>query len=181
MNATTTCVKALREGGHVRRVHTRPILGHYDVAQHTFGVLSLIMELHPEPSVDLVRATLWHDVPERWSGDCPAPAKWSSPRLVEGLSEVDDKVCARLWGTLAQAPWHGLTRDESRWLKACDLTEFWLWAHEQRVMGNGYAPDMIKNVQDFWDSGALATYPIPVRDFITDWSHKALPDDPREM
>ena len=69
-------VLAAREGGNVLRCHTVPHHGQYSVGKHSYDALSLLLLLHPNPSMNLVKATLWHDCAERFVGDMPAPAKW---------------------------------------------------------------------------------------------------------
>lgn len=123
-------VAATREGGAVLRCHTVPHNGRYDVAQHSFGAVSLLLILHPNPSLDLIKATQWHDVAERWMGDMPAPAKWSNPVLGEAYAEVEDGIMK----ALDLLP--DLTDEDHEWLKAVDTLDLWLWCRSEEAMGN---------------------------------------------
>lgn len=127
---TLTQVLATREAGTVRRCHTVPHHGQYNLAQHSYGAVSLLLLLHPEPSLNLIKAVQWHDVGERWLGDMPAPAKWDNPDLGRVYEEAEQKLLERLG--LAQK----LTDEELNWLKAVDTLELWLWCREEEALGN---------------------------------------------
>lgn len=123
-------VLATREGGVVRRCHAVPHNTLYNVAQHSFGAVSLLLLLHPNPSVALIKAVQWHDVAERWLGDMPSPGKGHDPDLAEHYERVEAGLLERLG--LAQ----DLTEDEQEWLKAVDTLELWLWCREEEALGN---------------------------------------------
>lgn len=117
-------VQATREAGAVQRFHVARHTHNYDVAQHTFGAVNLLLILHPNPSIELVRAVMWHDVAERWTGDIPATAKWMSEELKAG----SDRLEARILGHLGLE--QKLNEEEERWLKAVDTLDAWLWCRE---------------------------------------------------
>jgi hypothetical protein len=119
-------VQATREGGRVQRCHVVDHKGLYDVAQHTYGALNLLLLLHPEPSLQLIKAVQWHDVAERWTGDVPATAKWMNPRLREALKLLEEPLMKRFG--LHQ----DLTLQEKEWLAAVDILELWLWSREHQ-------------------------------------------------
>jgi hypothetical protein len=131
MNDTTWIkVAATREGGMVRRCHAIPHHGLYNIAQHSFGAVSLLLLLHPNPSLNLIKALQWHDVAERWLGDMPGPAK-----TVNGdLGEVYERVESRVLFQLGLSP--DLQPEEQHWLKAMDVLELWLWCREEEALGN---------------------------------------------
>ena len=68
-------VRAARESVAVRRAHIMYTARHYDIAQHCYNMAAMLMLLHPNPSAELIKAVLFHDVAERWTGDMPATAK----------------------------------------------------------------------------------------------------------
>jgi 5'-deoxynucleotidase YfbR-like HD superfamily hydrolase len=122
---------ALREGGYTQRMHTVPVLGDTSVARHSWNMASLLWVLHPNPSQDLVWSVLFHDVPERWVGDTPSPAKYSiNPALGKELKEAELKVEAALGLEF------GLNEEERRWLKALDILEFVMYCDDQSALGN---------------------------------------------
>lgn len=126
-----TQVLAAREGGNVIRCHTLQYIGPYNVAMHCYNALSLLLLLYPTaPSVNLIRATLWHDVQERWTGDIPAPLKWHSPGLVSVLEAVECQILEKL------KLFEELSETETAWLRAVDLLELYIWTKEQEKLGN---------------------------------------------
>ena len=131
-----TRLAATREAGTVRRCHIVPHHGQYNIAQHSYGAVSLVLLLHPNPSVSLIKAVQWHDVAERWLGDVPAPAKWDNPELGEVYERTEAQLLNRL-GLFAQ-----LTAEEQAWLKAVDTLELWLWCREEEALGNAAVTPM---------------------------------------
>lgn len=125
-----TRIAATREAGTVRRCHIVPHHGQYNIAQHSYGAVSLLLLLHPHPSLNLIKAVQWHDCAERWLGDIPAPAKWDHTELGRVYEEAERRVLDAL-GLLPS-----LIPDEENWLKALDTLELWLWCREEEALGN---------------------------------------------
>lgn len=124
-------VESLRRSGRVRRFHNQPnIIGQQTVAEHTFGVLNLLLQLHPDPSLNLIKAALVHDGAEGETGDIPAPVKWAYRSLGREIDAIEEEVMMR----------HGwifpVSVEESTWLKACDMLEGLQFARDQRILGN---------------------------------------------
>lgn len=154
-------IKATREAGMVRRCHTLPHHGQYNIAQHSYGAVSLLLLLNRNPSLSLIKAVMWHDVGERWMGDIPSPAKKSNPQLRQFYEEVERRVLA----TLGLLP--GLMPDEQNWLKAVDILDLWFWCREEEALGNTAIQEMSQNCYEslygLRDQGRL---PIEVDDFL---------------
>lgn len=125
---------AVREAGAVTRCHTTPHLGVHDVAQHSWGVAAIVAILHPNPSAELLKACLFHDVAERWTGDVPYPMKRYAGDHDPAIEEaIHDKL---------KLPWQLSSPEDRLWLKAADLLDFYLWCVDQNRLGNrnvGYA------------------------------------------
>ena len=156
-------VRAIREAGHVRRCHTLPHVGHYDVANHSWQALALLHALHPNPSTNLIWALAFHDVAERFTGDIPAPAKWGSPELVAVLRELELRIDVAL-----NTVFH-LTADEVLWLNAIDRLELLLWAEDQMAMGNRNA-EQCGNLIRIWFRKNWDALPNPVAQFISGYT-----------
>ncbi len=156
-------VRAIREAGHVRRCHTLPHVGHYDVANHSWQALALLHALHPNPSRELIWALAFHDVAERFTGDVPAPAKWGSPELVTALRELEFRI-DRALGIRFE-----LTEEDSRWLDAIDRLELLLWAEDQLAMGNKNA-EQCGNLIRLWFRKRWESLPLPVAQFISGYT-----------
>lgn len=137
-------VLAIREGGQTKRAHTMQYAGEYNVAIHSYNALSLLLLLYPgEPSVGLIKAVLWHDVPERWTGDVPAPAKWASPELKKILDDLEQTILEKIGiGEL----YVGLRPEQLNWLNGVDLLELFIWAKEQKANGAYFADYMIDRI-----------------------------------
>lgn len=141
---------AARRGGEVKRCHTIPIAGEYLNSTHQWNVVTLLLLLHPAPSLALIRACQFHDVAEHRYGDMPAQAKWEAPEVYGALQRLETRHLFHLG--LAE----NLTKQDQDWLHALDKLELWLWAHEQvRDLGNRRAQVVIDRLHSwFWKSGA---------------------------
>lgn len=125
-------VKASRESGTVARFHALPNVPAYNVAEHSYGVVSLLLLLHPNPSLNLIRACQFHDLPERWLGDLPATAKWDNPELADAYNKAE----IDLFGRLGMLKMVELDEDELQWLRVLDTLELYLWCDELTNHGN---------------------------------------------
>jgi 5'-deoxynucleotidase YfbR-like HD superfamily hydrolase len=141
---------AFREAGAVKRAHTFPALGEYNVAMHSWNAVNLLYALWPkgrELSPRLIQAVLWHDVPERWTGDTPAPTKWVSPKIKNELDALEEKIFIMLE---IDSTFMSLTPEQQSWLKGVDLLELLLWAREQKAYGNSIALKMQQKVIEYF-------------------------------
>jgi hypothetical protein len=157
-------IAALRLAGNVERCHTTPHHGSYSVGLHTFNMLGMLLKLHPRPSVRLIAAVTYHDVGEGFLGDLPYHAKERYPALREAYEEAEEaETKASGLATVS------LSADEILWLRWLDLTEFWMWALEQRELGNrrfeAHIEECLRIITMRWD-----TIPEPVKALINDWS-----------
>lgn len=160
---TTERVRFLREAGVVMRHHA---FGCPDPAQtvalHSWGALNLLLVLHPDPSLDLIKAVQWHDAPERFTGDIAAPAKWASPKLADALEELETRIHA-YFGTAVS-----LTPDEAIWLVAVDLLDLLLMAQERRSLGDYRFTCMVGKVSAWFASNKV---PVQVARFLESYVH----------
>lgn len=123
-------IRLLREAGNVRRCHTLTIIGDYTVGKHSHDALSILLVLHPNPSLQLIRHVAWHDSAERWIGDWPSPVKRAFPTLWP--RDAEEALLTQLG-----VPTNGeLTQEEHEWATAVDLLEFLFWCEEQAELGN---------------------------------------------
>jgi hypothetical protein len=164
----------MREGGHVRRCHCFPHHGEYDVAQHSFHMLILLEELHPDPPLALYSAILRHDLYERWTGDSPAAVKRIVPefRTVTHQAEqfVERHTGIERWK-------HGvLGPDNLRWVKALDNLEFLMWCNDQIALGSKVALEKRVEVLD-WLEENNAYIPKECREFLEQYSWQRTKDD----
>ena len=153
MNVLRT-ILAAREAGNVLRCHTIPHHGEYSVALHCYNVVSLLFILHPDPSVNLIKAALWHDAGERWVGDIPAPAKWASPEL-DTASKVAEHIARDKFGLNGGE----LSEEDRGWLGVLDALEFWFWCLDQEALGNQHINNARRAIRDRLNREDLSLYP----------------------
>lgn len=135
MSKLTTAerIMAAREGGWVERVHTCVKTRPYRVDSHSWAVALLAWELFPQSCTnEFIMACLMHDIPERWVGDSPYPAKYplTRGRLGALLHKAEAPIVEALH---LEKP---MTDRERQILSFCDLLEFVLWAREEANLGN---------------------------------------------
>lgn len=155
-----TKAQALREGGHVQRLHTVPVVGDASNARHCYNMCLLLELLWPgELPAYMYRAVLKHDTAERWVGDTPAPAKYSIHKpLGIALREAEQKVELAL-GIAEELT---LNDEDTRWLKGVDMLEFQMYCEDQLALGNRNLEPSLRNVRVLLRS---AWVPDVIREF----------------
>lgn len=172
MNNTSpnfTRIMAMREGGAVERCHTIPHLGEYSNAKHSFNATCLLMVLNPECSKELMQAVMLHDIPERWLGDLPAPAKWYNESLNREYEFAEQTVRVH-WG-VGFGP---LSEEEQNWLEGVDKLEFYLWCWDQYKFGNHHICRSMEAVQGWFDQN-WERMPDVLMDFYHGFQWERLP------
>lgn len=167
---------AIREGGQTIRCHTLPYIGPYNVAIHSYNALSLLLLLRPASSLNLIKAILWHDIPERWTGDVPTPAKMADPILRAAMENLEAKVLESLGlGDIFNC----LTEEELQWLSAIDLLELYIWSIEQESLGNKLVADLSDRVLKIVDERD-GKIPDKVRDVFRQlyWEYSGIKRSP---
>lgn len=134
-------LKAVREAGDVQRWHTMPHHGDASLARHQWGVAVLLVELVPGLGMNLLKAGLYHDTPERWSGDIPLPARLDLYDLKAADAKFSSLVNERLGLEFE------LDEVEKAWLRFCDNADALLWANDQVRMGNRNCENAVKGLR----------------------------------
>ena len=158
---------ASREASRIERAHTIRHFGSYTNGQHSFDMVTLLLELQPDASRDLILAVVHHDLSERWIGDTPFPAKLESHSLNESLNGLGRRVDEKMgWS-------HELSWMDNRWLQIIDRLEFFLWADDQVNMGNRALEDVCKKaLSSIFALGA----PAAVHEFLEDYKWQRTSD-----
>lgn len=131
--------------GRVKRYHVETIIGEQTVADHSWGVANLLLEIFKDfVSRDLLLAALWHDVPERTTGDTPATAKWLSYTLRSVLENLEEEIIKQ---KLPDYP--DLFDDQKLMLKIADISELIYFCTRQVRMGNVYCDEIIYRGLDY--------------------------------
>lgn len=170
----TDRIRGVREAGMVERAHVVPHLRPYSNAAHTWGVCCLLRLLWPgEPH--LVDFALFHDVPERWTGDWPAQVIRRQPAAREALAQEDRRIST----ILALPSEHALSGQDFARFKAADRLELWLWTWEEEAMGNRMVLGVREELDKMFDAAAAdGSLPPEVAAIITEfrqegwWRHK---------
>lgn len=165
-------VLATREAGAVGRCHTLPTIRSQDVAQHTYGVMCLLYLLFPRLALSLLPFALFHDFPERWTGDIPSPVKrQAGPEFQNWIIDREMEI-ASMFGVPSE---HDLGPEMKAILVACDRLEFFLWATEEAFRGNGSIERAREEVRSYIISDPST--PKVVLDFIHDGKFFRLPEN----
>lgn len=124
-------VEMTRRGGDVVRNHTYPTLLDQTVAQHSFNMACIVLTVTDgEASKELLKACLFHDLHEQYTGDVPAPVKWNNETLHASLYEIQEEFDA---GFFIKCE---LTPQEESLLHFADSLEFQIYCCEELMLGN---------------------------------------------
>lgn len=168
-------IKFLREAAAVRRCHTVPIIGEQVVGHHSFNMLAMLRILWPDAPVALIWAIVEHDMPERLTGDIPAPTKWFKIINKDHLTLAEMDINTELFGEdIVQS----LSLRELAWLKGLDILELHLLCKDQIMLGNRNLEVMKERIERFVKREATLFAP-EVLDFFyevkdNDW--RMMPD-----
>lgn len=163
-------IQSLRASGHVKRWHVVHNINQQTVAEHSAQAVSLLLLLHPNPSVDLIKAMLWHDCAERHVGDMPAPVRRAAPNLATEYERAEqDFIELHVTPFSAMAR---LTEEDWRWLKAIDTLELFLYCHDEMMLGNQHFAIIEKRARGYLAT-AGASVPIEVTQFVARFQSKS--------
>jgi 5'-deoxynucleotidase YfbR-like HD superfamily hydrolase len=132
---------SLRYAGLVKRYHTWPVIREQTVAEHTWHVLRIYDQIFGLPSLNAIRAVIYHDVGEVKTGDAPFPVKRENSDMKAAYDRVEAIHRSKLLDGVD--PEDSTTVDEHRYLKICDLLEMWEYGVEERAKGNTLAQPII--------------------------------------
>lgn len=131
--------------GFVRRWHANPDLAHTvdRIDGHSARVARIILALHPDPTVALLKAALTHDDGEIVTGDVPWGAK-QNPDLKSALNVAEFNARNDLW------PVDKCTADDHRWINFADRLDAYMWAshHAPHVLHRDGWPEAKDWLQD---------------------------------
>lgn len=149
---------------HTRRFHTVPTIGYQTVAEHSGRVAMMLMMICENPSANLLKAALIHDLPECVTGDIPAPAKWRNPDLSQALHRIERKFEDDT-GLFVE-----LNSEEEMLLKFADSLECGFFCVDQMMLGNRNLEPSYHNIINhlnvlFGNSGGMEALPLVVEAF----------------
>ncbi len=157
---------SLRASGHVKRWHTAQLIGQQTVAEHSGQAVSLLLLLHPDPSVSLIKSMLWHDSSERLVGDMPAPIKRTSKILSDEYEAAENRVMSAIH-PLAYEALQDLTEESLAWLRAIDVLELVMLCYDQVMLGNTHFQVIADRAVKYLTESTKT--PTLVRDFLAEY------------
>lgn len=134
----------------VKRFHALPVIRNQRIDEHSFGAMAIAVFLDPEVSANTMKAIMFHDHAEFFTGDIPAPAKHMNPALRLQLQSVENDIDKYLCSD------YELDSRGQMTLKLADALEGLLYCFEERMLGN-------RNVDV-----VFGTYALFVRDLTAD-------------
>ena len=159
-------VAMLRECSKVERCHTMPHHGTYSNGQHSFDMMTLAWALMPLVTRNVMLAIMFHDLPERWTGDMPGCMKAEDAEFSKRMAIVEHRI-ERAMGWRVE-----LTDDERMWIKAIDKLELLLWANEQIFMGNTAAHQIVNSLSKWFEVNKV---PVEVVSFMAQYKWQRTP------
>lgn len=125
--------------GQVTRKHTMVNIRAENVAEHTWGVVHLIMMLWPGVPVPVLYAAQYHDFGEKATGDVPATVKWAHPTVAATFDLLENAHIQQSLPRWILNPLDSLTDFQKGFLSFCDRAELCLSQSRERRMGNTLA------------------------------------------
>ena len=120
----------------------------------------MLLLLHPQPTLYLIRAVMFHDTPEERFGDIPSPALWASDALRVAYENAHEAYLEKEFGISCH-----LTDEETDWLNCLDKLEAFYFAQHQMKLGNYYFQEVMTNILR-WFNDHDSRIPAPVRQII---------------
>lgn len=141
MPEEVTIARAVRSAFKVKRYHTEECIHEETVGEHTAGVVALCMILcDGEYRGGLIANAIFHDFPEKWTGDIPYPVKRDNPDIKPGVTKQEEKLYEKYHINLPI-----LTGEDTTILKAADMLQLCYKAKGEIMMGNRLFLGVLEN------------------------------------
>jgi 5'-deoxynucleotidase YfbR-like HD superfamily hydrolase len=165
-----------RRAGRVTRFHTQFLLKPENVAEHTFGLLNLLMIMTGgQVTGKLLMDALAHDAGEYVSGDMPSPSKRAmGPDAKGAFEDIEFGAMQMIYDRV----WEPLTSWEALLLKTADNLDGLLKCIEEKRMGNYTIEGCGENYAAYLSSQLPALGGGPAAELVQlvltewHWSHK---------
>lgn len=139
-------LRMLREAGDLKRMHTISTQRDHRIGQHVYGAMCIAVELCRINLMDpgpVLLTLLYHDAPERSTGDIPAPTKRASPAISNALELMENQFFDE-YGLLEpydilrmqNIPHPGIMEIEEAIVKAADVLDLMQMCIHERMLGN---------------------------------------------
>lgn len=138
-----------RMAGMVRRYHTFPTIQTQTVAEHSWRVAMIYIEIIGNAEAHIYQYILEHDLPELHTGDIPFHVKNRYPEIRDVLKMPEQHAKEALTlNTFLLTP---LQKD---CIKLCDLLEMFEFGLVERALGSKFAEPIITATK--WEASNVA-------------------------
>lgn len=125
--------------GQVTRKHTMRNLRAENVAEHTWGVMHLLLHVWPDCPKQTVIYAQYHDSGEEAVGDVPATTKWANQGLGQILDGLETDSLKKLLSEDLFEMWVSAGDLDRLVVEFCDRMEFCYSMIREWSMGNSFA------------------------------------------
>lgn len=133
--------KSARIASQVKRYHTWPTLQEQTVADHSFNVLRIYIQVFGPPPMEVTNYIIIHDLGEIVTGDLPYPIKKQNQSLKILVDDLESQAIEEMG-----FKWDHLTNFQRKSIKICDLLEMVEFAIHEETIGNKFAIPIIEDV-----------------------------------
>jgi 5'-deoxynucleotidase YfbR-like HD superfamily hydrolase len=126
------------QAARVVRKHTLPHIRQENIAEHTWGVLHILLSIYPNAPAIIVKGALYHDLGEHKSGDIPGDFKADNPEI-RGHTERYELEAAKRVVPESMHNCLSLLPSELCLVKFCDKLEFAFSCYHEWMLGNRYS------------------------------------------
>lgn len=131
-------IEAWRNGQVVRK-HIMENIRAENTAEHTWGVVMLMMVAWPNVQANLLKLAMMHDSGERGVGDMPGPTKWKSPILGAEMDRLEREHLEETLPKHLRSYLKDATETDWAIVEFFDRAEFCVSMSRERRLGNTYA------------------------------------------
>lgn len=144
MKYDTEWLTNIARSGRVTRYHNTPMVTRQTIADHTWGVMvCLNWLLDDKVPAHMLKAAMYHDVPEIVTGDVPAPAKADNSMLKDVLTLIENQVKTDLDIHVHTSEW------EAAVISMADTMELMMHCKKEMAMGNKHAHKVFNKGMDY--------------------------------
>jgi hypothetical protein len=133
-----------RRAGAVRRYHTWPTLQTQTVAEASWNVTRILLQIWPDAPPKAITHALMNDCGEIKTGDLPFPVKRDNSALKDIITGLEWESF-REQGIRHLAEPEGLASLWTQRVKVCDMLEMWEFGLEEMALGSVYATPIVED------------------------------------
>lgn len=136
-----------RAASSVKRYHAFPIIGEQNNGHHTYNMVALLLLLHPNPDLTLIRVIMFHDSAEHILGDAPSPGLNTHTEYSLAYNNAQNALLLKIYGM----DYYELRLADRQWLHSLDKLEAMIFGYNQISLGNANAERILKNVKVWFE------------------------------